>query len=547
MKRSSLILALALMFLGSTAADGKAPDNAIQWATSAGGNGHYYIPVSVPGSITWTGAKRAAEQVGGYLVTITSKAENDFVFSLIDDGQYWNESTGPWIGGYQPKGSAEPAGGWRWVTDEPFSYSNWQSVPPDNVQPNNFGGVEDSIHFGWGNRISVWNDKAGEQRVVIAYVIEFDRASDNLMDTQKALVLHFDLDDVQPGGKVIDKSGKGNHGQTEGAKWTSEGKIGGCYLFDKARKTDRILIADHDSLDCTKITLATWIKTKSNDENWNRIIDKNWIHGYNLCLGGLFEENVWNGKPFFERSEDENNKKFWIAGQANVADGKWHHIAGTYNGYTAKIYVDGIAQRHQRKSKKPIEVNNFDLAIGNNSIISPTGDINAFDGWIDEVRIYNRALNEIEIEQLYPIEFSQGRAPIINGISHLAAENVQCREVSINGRYLGGVTEVQFNNQTIKQASFTRQDSRKIFIKVPIHTEGEAVVKVTNPVDSVTFYENEARGLLADAKGYLKLRSHSGYTKCVRTCRTIIRQYPNSRYSKFADRILKKVPAKYLK
>lgn len=135
----------------------------------------------------------------------------------------------------------------------------------------------------------------------------------------------------------------------------------------------------------------------------------------------------------------------------------------------------------------------------------------------------------------------------VKGINHLAADNEQCREVLIYGLYLDKVTEVQFNNLTIKQASFTRQDARKIVVKVPTHTEGEVVVKVTNPIGSFTFYENKARKLLADAKGYFKSRSRSGYTKCVSVCRRIIREYPDTRYSKFADKMLKKIPAKYLK
>ena len=64
--------------------------------------------------------RRVAEAVkrGGYLATITSAEENAFVFALIrDNPALWahrpsGNSFGPWIGGYQPAGSSEPADGW---------------------------------------------------------------------------------------------------------------------------------------------------------------------------------------------------------------------------------------------------------------------------------------------------------------------------------------------------------------------------------------------------------------------------------------------------
>lgn len=85
--------------------------------------------------------------LGGHLVTITSEAENDFVFRLTDDDTYWFHSLnwrGPWIGTLQPPGSEEPAGGWSWVTGEPFTYARW-----DAQQPNNFNGTpENRLVFG---------------------------------------------------------------------------------------------------------------------------------------------------------------------------------------------------------------------------------------------------------------------------------------------------------------------------------------------------------------------------------------------------------------
>src|SRR5437016_580806 len=94
--------------------------NSVAWPVAAGGNGHIYEAVAVSGSIGWPQASAAAVAAGGYLATVTSPSENAFVFSLINHPAFWvpNSNHGPWLGGQQKPGSAEPAGGWTWVTGE---------------------------------------------------------------------------------------------------------------------------------------------------------------------------------------------------------------------------------------------------------------------------------------------------------------------------------------------------------------------------------------------------------------------------------------------
>jgi hypothetical protein len=98
------------------------------------------------------------------LATLTSAQENDFVFELINAPQFWYRGEfGPLIGGYQPPGSPEPAGGWTWVTGELWSYSNWAGGQPDNA------GGEDGLHFWAGNH---WNDVPTNHQGYTSFVIE---------------------------------------------------------------------------------------------------------------------------------------------------------------------------------------------------------------------------------------------------------------------------------------------------------------------------------------------------------------------------------------
>jgi len=151
-----------------------------KWSVRDGGNGYWYLAVAAPDGITWAEANRIANSVGGYLATITSPEENDFITKLVNDDVYWSEFTqnanaGPWIGGYQLPGSAEPASGWRWVTDEPLTYANWGQGKPDNSPKASSN--ENCLHLlslkTRGISSTVWNDLPDNYAGIHGYVIEF--------------------------------------------------------------------------------------------------------------------------------------------------------------------------------------------------------------------------------------------------------------------------------------------------------------------------------------------------------------------------------------
>ena len=111
-------------------------------------NGHSYYRST--GSAFWLTAKAACEAMGGYLVTVTTAAENNFIFNLWPSG---------WIGLTDEVNE----GVWRWVTGEPYSYSSWNPGEPNNA------GNEDYVQFVGAGR---WNDLPNNQS--LPYVIEFN-------------------------------------------------------------------------------------------------------------------------------------------------------------------------------------------------------------------------------------------------------------------------------------------------------------------------------------------------------------------------------------
>ncbi|MEE1397780.1 MAG: lectin-like protein [Ruminococcus sp.] len=107
-------------------------------------NGHIYAAYDT--ETKWSQADAVAKQMGGHLVTIASKEENDVVASLISGGA----RDGYWLGG----NDAASEGNFAWTTGESMPYTNWASG-----EPNDTGGVEDYMEM---YHDGTWNDNADE-------------------------------------------------------------------------------------------------------------------------------------------------------------------------------------------------------------------------------------------------------------------------------------------------------------------------------------------------------------------------------------------------
>jgi len=214
------------------------------------------------------------------------------------------------------------------------------------------------------------------------------------------MVLYFPFDQQAANGVVKDESGTGNDGRVEGAQWVPEGRIGGAYRFKITNLTDRIVIPDNDSLDLANVTMTAWVKTGDSSGLWKRIFDKDWRKGYVLTIGGGTVERNLRGKLAGQAQGTET------ASPIRVADGNWHHVAATFNGDCNVLYVDGVEDKQAKISRyshgtTPVISNNWDLCIGNSVVnYGLVGECDAFDGLIDEVRLYNRVLPADEIKAL---------------------------------------------------------------------------------------------------------------------------------------------------
>lgn len=133
----------------------------VQWKVADGGNGHWYEAISE--NITWTRANSVVSAAGsGYLATITSQAENDFIINAFGGP---TPTAYYLLGGFQSAGSSGPSGGWHWVSGEPWSFANWNTGEPNDA------GNENVLTF-WAYSTK-WND-IGDAVSTLGYVVEYN-------------------------------------------------------------------------------------------------------------------------------------------------------------------------------------------------------------------------------------------------------------------------------------------------------------------------------------------------------------------------------------
>lgn len=113
-------------------------------------NGHYYYLFDVAGQSasennTWDNAREYCESIGGYMATITSREENDFLYNYMCQCGYDSAYFGLIYTGAENK--------WSWCNGEAISYTNWAPG-----EPNNDGNGEKYGMFYWKYTDGAWND-----------------------------------------------------------------------------------------------------------------------------------------------------------------------------------------------------------------------------------------------------------------------------------------------------------------------------------------------------------------------------------------------------
>jgi len=197
---------------------------------------------------------------------------------------------------------------------------------------------------------------------------------------EENLVVYWPLN-----GDVKDKTGHGVDGEIKGdPKWV-EGKSGKALEFDGV--DDFVFVRDNPVLDLTdELTLMAW------------------VNAYNIPASGerklVYKGDAYLIKVRASKLSGDVHVNGWIG---SLYDSKptplreWHHVAITYDGKAEHLYVDGVETDSKPRAGK-ISVTNKHLSIGAIKKTDTSNPYDFFNGIIDEIRIYNRALTADEIQ-----------------------------------------------------------------------------------------------------------------------------------------------------
>ena len=216
--------------------------------------------------------------------------------------------------------------------------------------------------------------------------------------SDEGLVAYYSFDEGE-GNVLHDDSGNSNDGTIYGAKWV-EGKYGKALSFDGIN--DYVEVPDDSDLDITNaITLEAWINPAiSPQEGGAPILAKGYgsggeVYAVDTEFGNDLRFFIWNPLKVIAYTCVVGN--WFSSDKVN----KWRYVTATYDTSkgVVKIYENGnIIKTCTNFPTSSMKTNDHIVSIGSRESSKTSGyDLN-FNGIIDEVRIYNRALTEDEIK-----------------------------------------------------------------------------------------------------------------------------------------------------
>ncbi|BCY27615.1 LamG-like jellyroll fold domain-containing protein [Flavobacterium okayamense] len=162
---------------------------------------------------------------------------------------------------------------------------------------------------------------------------------------------------------------------------------------------DRVELANESNFDfTTSFSIEAWVRVTSFTEEWQTVISKG-EQGPRIHRFGSTNLIAFGTGP----GDD-------LASTVSVNDGNWHHIAVTCNNGFKSLYVDGVLQGTQTVST-PLATNNDNVRIG--SQIDSYIPVRAFHGDIDDVRFWNVARSNVEINNSKDCELNGSETGLV--------------------------------------------------------------------------------------------------------------------------------------
>jgi hypothetical protein len=192
----------------------------------------------------------------------------------------------------------------------------------------------------------------------------------------------------QTGGITPDESGPNNGALFGDAKIINDAQRGQVLSLDG--DGDYVNLSNPDALHVQNFTLCAWFKKAENNKNYGIFTDD--IYGSN-SQWELYIKGVGNQIALWYGPNSKN-----VASTTSSQSNEWYHLTGVYNGTSILIYINGSLENSSLVANPPSYSASRTTGLG---VVNLDWGGSFFNGSIDDVMIYNRALSAGEVQSVY--------------------------------------------------------------------------------------------------------------------------------------------------
>ncbi len=202
--------------------------------------------------------------------------------------------------------------------------------------------------------------------------------------------------DEGSGGIAYDDSGTNATGTWYGSTpYYTTGKIG-PYAGSFNGANDYVNMGNPTALQSTNaLTVSAWINP-SVTTSWLRIVSNSWQSG---SLGGVIDLSTGGSSNVFCFIKTTSGSPSISSPSNSISAGSWAHVVCEYSGSSLSLYINGVLVNQTLVGGTLSYSNGYPWAIGAEMGTSTPAEF--FNGAIDDVRIYGRALSASEVAAMY--------------------------------------------------------------------------------------------------------------------------------------------------
>ena len=221
------------------------------------------------------------------------------------------------------------------------------------------------------------------------------------IDLNSDLVAHYTFE-----GNAVDLTGNNLNGTIIGTVDFPAGRLANSQTAHFDEQGEYISVPDNQLLRLERdLTISAWVNNQNSEINFvfSKVYNSN--EGPFTSYGLNTHGNATGADPRFVFSTNTSNSGETFLNDTDQYNyNQWYHVVGTYDGSFMRLYVDGVLKAEEQKVGN-IEFTSEAIFIGDNPSSAST-----YQGHVDDVRLYSRALSLAEISALYALESKESIA-----------------------------------------------------------------------------------------------------------------------------------------